>query len=68
MVVFFIFVVVLIPAYFYNEIFKEAKDKGGVSTENRRVFYDHIDWDLMNKKIPGILGQGEEFVTMKVRT
>ena len=60
--------VVLIPAYFYSELFKEARDRGGVSTENRRIFYEHIDYDMMNKKVPGILGQGEEFVAMKVRS
>ena len=26
-----------------------------------------IDSDMVGKKIPGILGQGEEFVKMKVR-
>jgi hypothetical protein len=61
-------IVILVPGYFYSELYKEARDKGGVSTENRRIFYEHIDYDMMNKKVPGVLGQGEEFVDMKVRS
>lgn len=29
--------------YFYSELFKEPTDKGGVSTENRKIFYELID-------------------------
>jgi len=53
---FFILIIIIVPGYFYSELFKEAKDKGGVSTENRRIFYEHIDYDMIGKKIPGILG------------
>jgi len=59
--------VFIIPGFFYSSIFKEEKDLGNVSTENRRLFNEMIDSDIIGKKIPGILGQGEEFVKMKVR-
>jgi len=60
-------IVFVIPGFFYSTIFKEEKDIGNVSTENRIIFNEMIDNDMVGKKIPGILGQGEEFVKMKVR-
>lgn len=68
MVSFFILVVFVVPGYFYSELFKEERDKGGVSTENRKIFYEMLDHHVLGKKIPGVLGQGEEFVNMKVRS
>ena len=67
MVAFFIVIICLVPGYFYSELFKEEKDIGGVSTLNRAIFYDLIDERMSGKNLPGILGQGEEFVKMKVR-
>jgi hypothetical protein len=57
----------VIPGFFYSQLFKEERDIGNVSTENRKIFNELIDMDCHGKKIVGILGQGEEFVNMKVR-
>lgn len=58
----------VLPGFFYSQLFSEEKDIGNVSKRNREIFYEMIDGDSMGKKIPGILGQGEEFVNMKVRS
>jgi len=58
----------MVNFYFYTELFKEEKDIGGVSTENRKIFYDMLDYNIIGRKIPGMLGQGEEFAKMKVRS
>jgi translocation protein SEC63 len=68
LVLFFTLLVFVIPGYFYSELFKEARDIGGVSTENRKIFYEMLDNNIIGRKIPGMLGQGEEFVKMKVRS
>ena len=64
----FILITFVIPGYFYSELFKEESDIGGVSTQNRKIFKDLIDHNTLGKAIPGVLGQGEEFVSMKVRS
>ena len=57
-----------VNAYFYFELTKEEKDLGGVSMKNRPIFNEMLDHDTLGrKKIPGILGQGEELVGMKCR-
>ena len=38
LVCFFMLVVVIVPGYFYLELFKEERDLGGVSTANRAHF------------------------------
>ena len=68
LICFFLIVVVMLNGFFYSELFKEERDIGNVSTTNRKVFYELIDYDTQGYRIPGILGQGEEFVNMKVRT
>jgi len=61
-------VVLLIPGYFYLQLFKEERDIGGVDLENRKKFSFMVDENLMGLLIPGVLGQGEEFKNMKVRS
>ena len=57
-----------VNAYFYFELTKEEKDLGGVSMKNRPLFNQMLDHDTLGrKKIPGILGQGEELIGMKCR-
>jgi len=57
----------VIPGLFYSEIFKESRDIGNVSSENRPLFNEMISEKMIGQKIPGILAQGEEFAKMKVR-
>ena len=66
--VFFLIVTFAIPGLFYAELFKEERDIGNVSVENRKLFNELIDYDTQGKKIPGIICQGEEFRNMKVRS
>lgn len=63
---FFILVIIVIPGYFYSELMKEERDIGGVTTANREIFKKLISETMMGAKIPVLLGQGEEFSTMKV--
>jgi|DEB0MinimDraft_12_1074336.scaffolds.fasta_scaffold13889_3 translocation protein SEC63 len=56
LVVFFILLIFVVPGYFYSELFKETRDIGGVSTENRVIFYEMMDNHIVGKKIPGMLG------------
>lgn len=52
---FFLLIVIVIPGFFYTTIFREETDIGNVSTTNRIVFNELIDYDMQGKKIPGIL-------------
>jgi preprotein translocase subunit Sec63 len=61
---FFILIVGVIPYYFYTQLSQEEKDVGGVNMENRKIFTELIDQNMMGQKIPGILGQGVEFKKM----
>jgi len=63
---FFILIILVIPGYFYSELMKEERDIGGVTTANREIFKKLISESMMGAKIPVLLGQGEEFSTMKV--
>lgn len=45
---------------------KEERDIGGTSTANREIFKNLISEKMMGAEIPYIIGQGEEFATMKV--
>jgi hypothetical protein len=58
----------MINGFFYSQLFKEERDIGNVSTENRKIFYEMMDGNMMGQKIPGIICQGEEFVKMRVRS
>ena len=55
LLLFFIVVVVLIPGYFYIQVTQDEKDVGGVNPENRKLFNELIDENMLGKKVPGIL-------------
>jgi hypothetical protein len=44
------------------------KDVGGVDVDNRKIFTELINENLLGKQIPGILAHSSEFATMKVRS
>jgi len=53
--VFFITIIIIIPGFFYNQIVSNEKDVGGVSVDNRKIFTELINENLLGKQIPGIL-------------
>jgi len=68
LVVFFVVIIILIPGYFYNKIMAAEKDVGGVDVDNRKIFTELINENMLGKQIPGILAHSSEFSTMKVRS
>lgn len=68
LIVFFVLIIIIIPGYFYYQLSQEEKDVGGVNMENRKIFQELIDEQMMGQKIPGILGQGVEFKNMKAES
>lgn len=68
LIAFFILVTFVIPGFFYSQLFREERDIGNVSVENRKIFNDLVDFNSHGKKIPGILTQGVEFASLKVRS
>lgn len=68
LMVFFVFVTFIIPGYFLNQITANEKDVGGVDVDNRRIFHNLINENMVEKHIPGILAQSTEFTNMKVRS
>lgn len=57
LVVFFVVVIFIIPGYFLNQITSNEKDVGGVDTDNRKIFTELINENMIGKQIPGILAQ-----------
>lgn len=68
LVVFFVVVIFIIPGYFLNQITANEKDVGGVGIDNRKIFTDLINENMIGKQIPGILAQSIEFAAMKVKS
>jgi hypothetical protein len=66
--VFFVFVVFIIPGFFLNSITANEKDVGGVDVDNRKIFTELINENMIDKHIPGILAHSSEFVNMKVKS
>jgi hypothetical protein len=66
--VFFVFVVFIIPGFFLNQISANEKDVGGVDVDNRKIFTELINENMIDKHIPGILAHSQEFTNMKVRS
>jgi hypothetical protein len=60
-------VVFVVPFYFLNQISLGEKDVGGVDVDNRKIFTDHINENMIDKHIPGIFAHSFEFLQMKVR-
>ena len=66
--VFFIVIIVIIPAYFHQQLRDLDHDPcGAVSVKNRSRFARLYDDKLRAALLPGILGQGIELQNMKVR-
>ena len=68
LLVFFVTVIFLIPYYFLSKITENEKDVGGVDIDNRKVFTELINENMLGKQIPGIMAQSVEFSLMKVRS
>ena len=68
LMVFFFVIIILIPGYFYNKLLASEKDVGGVDVDNRKIFTELINENMLGKQIPGILAHSSEFSTMKVRS
>lgn len=66
LIVFFIIIIFIIPGYFLNMITEGEKDVGGVDVDNRRVFTDLINENMLGKHIPGMFAQSAEFSKMKI--
>ena len=64
---FFVLIIFVVPGYFLNRISEGEKDVGGVAVDNRRVFTELINENMLGKHIPGMFAQSEEFSKMKVR-
>lgn len=64
---FFIVVIIIIPAFFYNKIKEGEKDIGGVDVDNRKIFSELINENIQGKHIPAILAYSSEFSQMKIR-
>ena len=68
MVAFFILIIIIVPSLFLNQITSNEKDVGGVDVDNRKIFTELINENMLMKHIPGILAHSFEFSTMKVRS
>jgi hypothetical protein len=61
-------VVFVVPVYFLNQISLGETDVGGVDVDNRKIFTELINENMIDKHIPGILAHSYEFAGMKVRS
>jgi len=66
-VLFFIVVIFVIPGYFHSCIQANQKDVGGVDVDNRRIFTEFINENMVDKHIPGILSYSLEFSRISVK-
>jgi translocation protein SEC63 len=65
---FFILIIFVVPGFFLSQIKSNEKDVGGVDIDNRKVFTDMINENMLMKHIPGIMAYSCEFSQMKVRS
>jgi hypothetical protein len=56
LLVFFFIICVLIPFWFYRYFSQEEKDIGGINKNNREIFNDLIDENMLSKNLPSIIG------------
>jgi len=68
LIAFFVLITFVIPGYFWNTIQANSKDVGGVAVDNRKVFTELINENMLGKQIPGMFAQAVEFSAMKVRS
>lgn len=68
LVAFFILIIIIVPSLFLNQITANEKDVGGVDVDNRKIFTELINENMLMKHIPGVLAHSYEFSQMKVRS
>jgi hypothetical protein len=68
LVAFFILIIIIVPWLFLNQITANEKDVGGVDVDNRKIFTELINENMLMKHIPGVLAHSYEFSQMKVRS
>lgn len=61
LVAFFILIIIIVPMLFLNQITANEKDVGGVDVDNRKIFTELINENMLMKHIPGILAHSYEF-------
>lgn len=64
---FFVLVIFVIPGYFLNKISANEKDVGGVDIDNRKIFTEMINENMLGKQIPVVFAHSHEFSKMTVR-
>ena len=67
LIIFFIIIIIVIPYYFLTAILGNEKDIGGVQIDNRKIFTELINENMIGKQLPGILSHSAEFSAMRVR-
>jgi translocation protein SEC63 len=55
LIAFFVFIIFIIPSIFWNRITSSEIDVGGVNVENRKLFTELINENMLGKQIPGML-------------
>ena len=55
LIAFFIIIIFIIPGYFLSKITDNEKDVGGVDIDNRKIFTELINENMIGKNIPSIL-------------
>lgn len=55
LIAFFVIITFVIPGIFWNRITSSEKDVGGVNVDNRKVFTELINENMLGKQIPGML-------------
>ena len=61
LIAFFVMITFVIPTVFWNRITSSEKDVGGVNVDNRKLFTELINENMLGKQIPGMLAQTFEF-------
>lgn len=61
LVAFFILIIIIVPMLFLNQITANEKDVGGVDVDNRKIFTELINENMLMKHIPGVLAHSYEF-------
>ena len=64
LVVFFILIIIIVPSLFLNQITANEKDVGGVDVDNRKIFTELINENMLMKHIPGILAHLRELKSL----
>jgi len=67
LIIFFIVVIIVIPYFFMSSILANEKDIGGVQIDNRKIFTDLINENMIGKQLPGMLSHSAEFSAMRVK-